>query len=81
MNSTLKQSIESTVMSRSKHIKHQALRDELQPIREQNVITLSERDWKRLEEIAADESGPNENLMKAAERYRREVQSDVSGNA
>jgi uncharacterized protein (DUF1778 family) len=77
----LKEAADIVGESLTSYILSTALRDALQLIRERSVITLSERDWNRLEEIASDESGPNEYLLKAAERYCREVSQDVSGSA
>lgn len=55
-----------------------ALRDAIQLIRERNTITLSERDWKRLEEILTNNEGPSKNLLKAARRHRRLVEKSNS---
>jgi uncharacterized protein (DUF1778 family) len=50
-----------------------ALRDALELIREHQRITLSERDWTKLEAAMLDEGKPNEALRTAARRYRNQV--------
>ena len=42
---------------------------------ESHVVTLSPAEWDGLQKIIAEDRGPNEKLLKAAEKYREAIES------